>query len=228
MGTRRLAFTARSKDADGLGDCAFKRETPVVLGAAGATVERHMAAAIERAARGISDPKDEQAAHLCHGTDEEGRLAFFSGGFSLASQDANLLVFLFSASMNAVPSAHPSNYVGATVLDLDVATGDAVTAADVVTDEKRVVALAQTCSDGPMALAESEPALLFLPRGIRVVGTSYPHALAVATFQGPVVSYGALLRDGLLKAGSPIARVWANQKPAAPGASPCEARWRLE
>jgi len=226
VGTRRLSFTARSKDADGLGDCTFTRALPVVFGAASAAIERRMAASIASAAEGISDPQDERAARACHASGDEGRLAYFDGGFTSPSQDPNLLVFLFSAGRNAVPSAHPTNFAGATVLNLDVATGKAVTVTEVVTDEKRLVEMSRRCSDEAPDLAESGPSFLFLPRGIQVVGTSYPHAIAVVTFQGPVISYASLLRDGLLAAGSPIARVWAGQKPAAPGDSPCAVRWK--
>jgi hypothetical protein len=228
VGTRRLAFTARSKDRDGLGDCTFNRVTPVVFGAASAAVERRMAETIAAAARAISDPQDERDARACHATGDRGRLAYFDGGFTTPSQDAKVLVFLFSAGVNTVPSAHPENYMGATVLNLDVATGEAVTAAEVITDTKRLVEIAQKCSDGEVPPAGGDPDYLFLPRGIQVVGTSYPHALAVFTFQGPVISYASLLRDGLLKEGSPIARVWSGVKPAAAGDSPCLVRWKPE
>jgi hypothetical protein len=228
VGTRRLHFSAKSKDADGLGGCTFDRATPVVFGAASATVERRMAETIARAAKGISDVHDERAARACHASGDDGRLAYFDGGFTSPSQDASVLVFLFSAAMNWVPSAHPSNFAGATVLNLDVATGNEVTVADVVTNEKRLLDIAATCSEAEILLAENGPAYMFLPHGIQVVGTSYGHAAAVATFKGPVISYAALLRDGLLKAGSPIARMWAGVKAASSSDSPCLTRWKLD
>lgn len=229
VGTRKLEIKAKSTVKVGgqsLGDCEYRRSLPVVFGGPSAAVERRMAESIARAAKGISDPAEEKAARACPVPGEDLLLSYFDGGFTVASQDRNLLVLQFSAAISYVPAAHPANFAGATVLNLDLATGDAVTAKDVLTDEKRVVALAQKCTDTEAVLAESEPAFLFLPHGIRVVGTSYPHVVAVWTFQGPELSYAALLRDGLLKPGAPIARVWASEKPAAAGESPCKTRWK--
>jgi hypothetical protein len=64
-------------------------------------------------------------------------------------------------------------------------------------------------------------AYLFLDHGIKVIGLEYPTYLSrTLTFGGPVLSYGALLREGLLTPQSPIARVWNGTNPSPPGAPP--------
>jgi hypothetical protein len=47
-------------------------------------------------------------------------------------------------------------------------------------------------------------------------------------FQGPVISYAALLREGLLKPDFAEAALWASTVPAARGASPCVRVWQPE
>jgi hypothetical protein len=228
VATRRLKFTTRTRvKDDGAGDCEFTRETPVVLGASSKEVEDRMTAAIADANKELLDPTWEKQARAC-GRDENGmRLTYFSSAFSVERQDETMLVLEVSGALNSTPSAHPANAVGANVLNLDVATGRTIALAEVVKDEGRLLKLAGSCSadDRGRDLENASPAYLLLRHGIRVVGTSYAHALAVMTFQGPEISYAALLRDGLLKPDSPIAREWANEKPAAPGASPCRVRW---
>ena len=51
---------------------------------------------------------------------------------------------------------------------------------------------------------------------------------AYLMFQGPVISYAALLREGLLKPDFAEAALWASTAPAARGASPCVSVWQPE
>jgi hypothetical protein len=58
-----------------------------------------------------------------------------------------------------------------------------------------------------------EPSFLVLPDGIAVLIRNQPTVSAAIELSGPVLRWGALLRAGVLKAGSPLARLWAKEKP---------------
>ena len=117
----------------------------------------------------------------------------------------------------------PTYDLDAAVLDIDLHTGKLVTVDDVVSKADALLALADDCSDVHAAQnanvldAAGKLAYLFLDRGIKVVGLNYPAYLArVMTFGGPILSYGVLLREGLLKAQSPIARRGPERPPRLP------------
>ncbi len=229
VATRKVMVKTPSKVKDDGGeDCDYEREMPVVLGASSKEIEDRMTAAITDANKELLDPTWERRARACDRDEDGMRLTWFRAGFSVVRQDASMLVLELSGALNSTPSAHPSNFVGASVLDLDVTTGRPIAITDVVKDPAALLKLASSCSDADLGrdLEDASPAYLFLPRGIRVVGTSYGHAIAALTFQGPEIAYAALLRDGLLKADSPIAREWAGEKAAARGDSPCRVRWQ--
>jgi hypothetical protein len=67
-----------------------------------------------------------------------------------------------------------------------------------------------------------EPSILVLPDGIAVLLRNQPTVSAGFALRGPVIRWSALLRAGVLKAGSPVARLWAGEKPAAAGEPACQ------
>jgi hypothetical protein len=73
-----------------------------------------------------------------------------------------------------------------------------------------------------------EPSILVLPDGIAALLRNQPTVSAGLSLRGPVIRWSALLRAGVLKARSPIARLWAGEKSAA-GEPACqrvfEPRW---
>ena len=66
-----------------------------------------------------------------------------------------------------------------------------------------------------------EPSFLVLPDGIAVLIRNQPTVSAFLELQGPVIRWGALLREGVLAPRSIVARLWAREKPLAPGEPPC-------
>ncbi len=67
-----------------------------------------------------------------------------------------------------------------------------------------------------------EPSILVLPDGIAVLLRNQPTVSAGLSLRGPVIRWSALLRAGVLKASSPIARLWAGEKPLAAGEPACQ------
>lgn len=60
-----------------------------------------------------------------------------------------------------------------------------------------------------------DPSFVVLPDGLAVLIRNQATVGAFLEMQGPVIQWGALLRAGVLKANSPIARIWSNVKPLA-------------
>jgi hypothetical protein len=61
--------------------------------------------------------------------------------------------------------------------------------------------------------------------GIHFFAVGFPHFNDM-TGEGPVISYGILLRDGYLRKDSPVKRAWAGVSAAPKGANPCEGPWK--
>jgi len=66
-----------------------------------------------------------------------------------------------------------------------------------------------------------EPSFLVLPDGIAVLIRNQPTVSSGLELRGPVLRWGALLRAGVLKPGSPIRRLWAKTKPLPPTEPTC-------
>lgn len=66
-----------------------------------------------------------------------------------------------------------------------------------------------------------DPSFLVLPDGLAVLIRNQATVGAFLEMQGPVIQWGALVRAGILKANSPIARIWANAKPLAANEPSC-------
>jgi hypothetical protein len=67
-----------------------------------------------------------------------------------------------------------------------------------------------------------EPGFLVLEDGLAVVMTGMPTVGAGLEFIGPVIRWGALLREGILKRSSPVSRLWAKERPLEKGQPACQ------
>lgn len=62
--------------------------------------------------------------------------------------------------------------------------------------------------------------------GVHFFGNDYPHVMAALDGEGPVIGYDVLLRDGYLRADSPVKRAWSGITAAPKGKEWCpEAAW---
>jgi len=66
-----------------------------------------------------------------------------------------------------------------------------------------------------------EPSWALLPEGIVIGSWANPRVIAALDGQGPILSWGVLKREGVLKAASPMAHLWANVPPADAAAPAC-------
>lgn len=66
-----------------------------------------------------------------------------------------------------------------------------------------------------------EPSFVVLPDGLAVLIRGQPTMSAFLELQGPVIRWGALLRDHVENPRSPVARLWAGEKPLAAGEPAC-------
>jgi hypothetical protein len=115
-------------------------------------------------------------------------------------------------------AAHPGNFVDYSHVTWDLRTGKPIGEKDVFT--KIPESLIDRCRDWYPKEAGWEGAELELsghtfvlvPHGIQVFGTSYGHAMGVLTGRGPVLTWGALLREGALRTDSPAKRAWQDAK----------------
>lgn len=117
-------------------------------------------------------------------------------------------------------AAHPGNAVDFSYATHYLATGKRVTEKDLFV--KFPAALVRRCLDwyqtvdGGYELGADADGHTFaiMPEGIHVFGTSYPHAAAVLTGRGPILTWSALRREGVLRPDSPARRAW--EEPHAP------------
>jgi hypothetical protein len=67
----------------------------------------------------------------------------------------------------------------------------------------------------------AEPNWTLLPEGIVLGSWANPHSMAARDGHGPILPWAVLKREGLLKADSPVAHLWANVAPAEAAALAC-------
>jgi hypothetical protein len=118
--------------------------------------------------------------------------------------------------------AHPSE-LSFSRATLDLRTGRAVTKQDVFVRDPmpRVMACAARAKPFDEELALDDVKQHFdaasfdlTETGVHFFGQDYPHVMAALDGQGPVIGYDVLLRDGYLRADSPVKRAWSGVAPA--------------
>jgi hypothetical protein len=130
--------------------------------------------------------------------------------------------------------AHPGELTFSRVT-IDLRTGHPVTPHDVFTRAlmRRVLRCAAQAKpfDTEMDAEEWEPhfdaaSFDLTETGVHFFGHDYPHVMAALDGQGPVIGYDVLLRDGYLRADSPVKRAWSGVTAAPKGKEWCpEQTW---
>jgi hypothetical protein len=127
--------------------------------------------------------------------------------------------------------AHPGE-LGFSRLTIDLRTGRPVSSHDVFIRDllRRVLRCAAEAKpfDEEMSADEWEPhfdaaSFDLTETGVHFFGHDYPHVMAVLDGQGPTIAYDVLLRDGFLRADSPVKRAWSGVTPAPKGKPWCPA-----
>jgi hypothetical protein len=128
--------------------------------------------------------------------------------------------------------AHPSE-LSFSRGTIDLRTGHAVTKQDVFVRDlmPRVIACAARAKPFDTELDAEEwrqhfDATFFdlTETGVHFFGQEYPHVMAALDGQGPVIGYDVLLRDGYLRADSPVKRAWSGVTAAPKGKEWCPAQ----
>lgn len=168
-------------------------------------------------------------------------VAACDGGFEVETKEElvdsfdDLVTLMHVSFGNWDGAAHPMNAADFERTTYDALTGLAVKKRDVFSRDPEE--LAKRCLTAPlqgqkadpdddllMLISNGELAFDLRPEGVRFFGTQYPHALAVLTGHGPTIPYSILLRDGYLRADSPVKRAWSTATPAKTNAPECPVR----
>jgi len=80
--------------------------------------------------------------------------------------------------------------------------------------DKCVAAYEKKQDLGEMKLAIDGTRFDLTPKGVHFYGADYPHVIAALTGNGPIVPWGALLREKALRSDSPAKRLWQSVKAA--------------
>jgi hypothetical protein len=128
-------------------------------------------------------------------------------------------------------SAHPSNAEGFHRETWVLATGHKVTEADVFSSFPEAVM--KRCATAYVNALVSSPdawmvetlvqqrSIDLTPAGVHVWSSAYPHVAGVLIGEGPVLTWGALLKSGALRADSPARSAWEGIAPAGPSDPEC-------
>jgi hypothetical protein len=129
-------------------------------------------------------------------------------------------------------AAHPQNFLGFDLTTFDLATGSRVADSDLWATAPE--GLIKRCNaaffgepDGGEVdefLASMRPdgrMLNLTERGVHIYGAGFPHFAGALTGQGPTLPWGVLLREGALRADSPVKRAWEGVAKAKPGDPKC-------
>jgi hypothetical protein len=115
---------------------------------------------------------------------------------------------------------------------VDLATGKRLAIGEVVTDERAFHDAIMACDEGlredldwdPKGEFRKAPRWAVVPGGIAVVVGDVPPPKNGLQGRGPIASFASLARRKLLRADSPVARLWAGVAPAPEEEPFCPAR----
>jgi hypothetical protein len=159
-----------------------------------------------------------------------------SGEFNeqVTRTDRELVNVSRGGSAYSTGAAHPSNGLGVDWVTYDLRTGEAVVTKDVFArDPTDLVVACASMGGDPFGGTDPDDAkrtwsgaihtstFTLEAKGIEFYAVGFPHAWGNLTGSGPVLPYDVLLRDGYLKADSPVARAWAGVVPAPAGSQAC-------
>jgi hypothetical protein len=219
IATRKLTVTHKPKKGDSGGkECKYEQSVAEIYGAG--TPEAELA--INQQPADVVPFLIEKSEYDAVRTCEEGLEA--SHDLGVIATFRGLLTTEGGGTAVMEGAAHPSNAEGFHRETWVLATGHKVTEADVFSSFPE--ALLKRCA--PLAVAAvtgasdkdladtlvQQHSIDLTPTGVRVWSSAFPHAAAVLIGQGPVLTWGALLKAGVLRADSPARAAWEGIAPA--------------
>jgi hypothetical protein len=226
VATRKLSVTHKPKKGDpGSKECKYEQSIAEIYGAG--TPEAELA--INQQPVDVVPFLVARSEHDAVRTCEEGLEASYD--LSVIATFRGLLTTEGGGSVALEGAAHPSNFDGFHRETWVLATGHKVTEADVFSSFpeallKRcapltVAAVAGSADPGNVETLISQRSIDLTPAGVRVWSSAYSPAAAVLTGQGPVLTWGALVKAGALRADSPARAAWEGIAPAGPSDPEC-------
>jgi hypothetical protein len=217
---------AELQSESGAGLCSLELSAPRVFGLANPAAERDANAALTQDGYGYAAADIRAGVKRC----PVGGEIKAGGGFSVVHNASDVLSVLFSGFVSEAGAAHGVLF-GPDGVNVDLQSGRRLVITDLVTDEARFRDGILKCKGGdPDELTwggkdalRKAPRWVVVPGGIAVVMGDLPPVMNGGQGKGPIASFAALAGRGLLRADSPVARLWAGVVPAAAGAPLCSA-----
>jgi hypothetical protein len=208
----------------GLNMCSYRESWSELFGLRDPAVERSLnGQGLEPRLGPIFEKNIASDIEQCEGAFEESRKRTFS------PTPHELLLVETGGWANVEASAHPENDVGFSRATFDLRTGKLVEVDDVFARDVIPTLLACIASLGVDETIDAGGWDEFFradqfdltETGVHFFGMGYPHAFDSLTGKGPTLPYDVLLRDGFLRADSPVKRAWQGVKAAPKGRPLC-------
>jgi hypothetical protein len=221
---KKLTITNKAKTLGPakMAECRYRQELVELFGAGSKEAE----AAINK--QGAADPTRDALGFGASNECETGEEAEFTEEVTGAFR--GFVTIRRGGTSYQDGAAHPNNAVGFELTTYDLATGKAVTDADLWATVPE--ALVKRCDAAVFGEPDGGEDFLvgmwpdgrmfnLTERGVHIYSVGYPHFASGMTGQGPTLPWAALLRDGALKADSPVKRAWEGVAKAKPGDPEC-------
>jgi hypothetical protein len=197
----------------GMNRCTYEEEWSEVFGLRHAEVERALNGQGLEVRRALwLNPLEASLAREC----QTGREAHFDWGVTFSFRE---LATIGGGGYRVVEgAAHPDNNIDVTIRTYDLRTGKSVDDKDVFARPPWAIVLAcvKKAKEDDKDLWENfwDPYFaghdfVLTERGVHFFGLGYPHFAGAFTGSGPTIGYDVLLRDGYLRADSPVERAWS-------------------
>jgi hypothetical protein len=216
-----------------LGLCSFDVSAPRVFGLVAPDTERRVNAALSQDRFPYASSEMRAEVKRC----PLGNETTAGGGFSIVHNANDVLSVYFSGIVSAASAAHQA-LIGPEPVVIDLRSGRSLEIGDVVSDEAAfraaILACAEVIREDPEDLDwggkdtfRKTPRWVVVPGGVAVVVGSVPPIKNGLQGTGPIASFASLAGRKLLRADSPVARLWAGVTPAAKDAPFCQAMMGL-
>jgi len=223
VATKRLSIKRKSKAAESyrLSECAYSQESFELFGAE--TPEAETALNRQNAQTTtvpILDQETWKGARTC----ERGFNAAFSrrvvavfSGFVTVETDGD---YYYDGA------AYPGTFAGFSRITYSLATGQEMGKRQVLAKvptallQKCVAAYGKSRQSGEFIRIDGSRFSL-TPQGVHFYGDDYEHVIASLTGEGPIVTWGALVREHAVRSDSPAQRLWKGTEASKVGKGDC-------
>lgn len=217
---------AALQEESGAGVCTLERSVPRVFGLATPGAERAANAALSLDALAEVSAEVRADVKRC----PLGGEVKAGTSFSIAYNANDVLSAYLGGYVSAANAPHGANF-GPEPVVVDLRTGSRLAIGDVVNDEAAFREAILACDErfrddiewGGKDSSLKAPRWVVVPGGIAVIVGTVPLVKNGMQGRGPIATFATLAQRKLLRADSPVARLWAGVTPAAKDAPFCQA-----